>query len=74
MPAPPLPPMKTLTRVVLVFFAGLALAGCASKTARIESPTVPKVAASGEQLSRPAATYWLQRELNDKSDRALGIP
>jgi hypothetical protein len=64
--------MKTLTRVALVFFAGLALTGCSSKTARIDSPSTPKLASWGEQPLQ-ARDYWLQREFDDKIDRAVGI-
>jgi outer membrane murein-binding lipoprotein Lpp len=63
--------MKTLTRVALVFFAGLALAGCASTTAKIDSPKVPKLAWGEQPLS--SRDYWLQREFDDKIDRAVGI-
>lgn len=64
--------MKTLIRLALVLFAGLSLAGCASQTAKIDSPAVPKVASWGEQPLHPR-DYWLQRELDDKIDRAVGI-
>lgn len=63
--------MKNLTRLTLVLFAGLSLAGCASKSAKIESPAVPKVASWGEQPLH-ARDYWLQREFDDKIDRATG--
>jgi hypothetical protein len=65
--------MKTLTRIALVFFAGLALTGCASKSAKIDSPTAPKLANRSSPPPTPGV-YWLQRDLTDKSDRALGTP
>jgi len=62
--------MKTFTRLALVLFAGLTLAGCASQTAGIDSAQVPKLAGWGEQpLS--SRDYWFKRELEDKIDRSL---
>ncbi len=64
--------MKTFTRLALVLFAGLTLAGCASQTARIDSSEVPKLASWGEQ-PMSSRDYWFKRDLEDKIDRAVGI-
>lgn len=65
-------PMKTSSRLALVLFTGLSLAGCASQTARIDLPANPKVASWGDQPLH-SRDYWLQREYDEKIDRALGV-
>jgi hypothetical protein len=62
--------MKTILRALLLFFAGLSLAGCTSRTAALqEIPRSQAIALNDHPLS--TANYWLMRDLDDRIDRAL---
>ena len=50
--------------------AGLALAGCASKTARVKSPPVT-VAANEVREPESPRDHWLRRDLEDKGERTF---
>ena len=67
--------MKTSIRVLLLLFAGLSLAGCASQTAQVKAPPAPARVASNEDR-KPISDrdYWMMRDLNNSFDRARAQP
>jgi len=53
---------------LLTILAGLALAGCASKTAQVKPPPVT-VASDDVREPESPRDHWLRRDLEDKGER-----
>ncbi len=68
----PTPPMKTPVRLLLLLVAGLSLAGCSTTQTATRPPPPVAVALGDQPLS--VRDYWLNREFDDKIDRALESP
>jgi len=59
----------------LLIFAGLSLAGCASKTAQVKGPPAAShVASNQDQKPISDRDYWMMRDLNNSFDRARAQP
>jgi len=61
--------MRTSARLGLILTAGLALTGCATKTAQMKSPPVVTVASNEEKEPESSRDHWLRRDLEDKGER-----
>ena len=65
--------MKNSIRLVMIFSAGLSLAGCVSQqTAAPKTPPPPETAYADRP--RSARDHFYFRELEDKQERALLQP
>ena len=60
--------MKTSARLALMLFAGLTLAGCATKTAQIQPQ--PATVAVREARPEGASMHFFMRDLEDKIERS----